>query len=83
MLKVKVVENTGGNKYSCDNCNKENVPFFMIYELFDEGNPKPFVKFILCEDCSNELANAHYKTMIEHDEMCKNEFIEDFLKEGD
>lgn len=66
MIKVKVVEQGDGRSYSCDNCNKENVPFFVMYGLYDEGNKEPFVKFALCEDCSNELSNSHYKTMIEY-----------------
>ena len=71
MIKVKVVEQGAERTYSCDNCNKENVPFFIMYAFLDEGKPKPFVRLILCEDCSNELANAHYKTMNEYDELCK------------
>jgi len=71
MIKVKVIKQGEGRSYSCDNCNKETVPFFVIYELYDEGETEPFVKFGLCEDCSNELSNAHYKTMIEYDKLCK------------
>ena len=65
-IKVNIQEQGDPRTYSCDICNKENVPFLVMYKLYDEGNKDPFVKFVLCEDCSNELANSHYKTMIEY-----------------
>lgn len=71
MIKAKVVKQGDPRLYSCDNCGKENVPFFVMYELSGAPPNGPYATLRFCEDCSNELANAHYKTMDEYDELCK------------
>lgn len=62
-IEAKVQNQGEPRTFSCDICNKENVPFFISYKLTDNGTKNAFAKFILCEDCSNELANQHYKAV--------------------
>lgn len=47
----------------CDNCNRV-MPLVLRYAFTEDvnGMPLAFV-FILCEDCSNAMANLHYKVM--------------------
>lgn len=49
---------------SCDNCDAENRPFYLKYEFVDKSRPKkPYVKLVLCEDCSCMLSRLHFDCM--------------------
>lgn len=51
--------------HSCDNCNRE-MPLIINYKFIDkriQGN-SAYLQLYLCEDCSNALANLHYKVMV-------------------
>jgi len=41
------------------------MPIILKYEFFDSGKQKPYSELHLCEDCSNALANLHYRCMEE------------------
>jgi len=63
LIKVKYIKQNefyGDRKYSCDNCNRR-VPFILKYGFFDKGKKEPYTTLHLCEDCSNAMANLHYR----------------------
>lgn len=47
----------------CDNCNRDAMPFVIMYEMYDTNKQSPWNKFCLCEDCSNALSNLHKLSM--------------------
>ena len=51
MIKV----NKKYKKGCCDNCNRDM--FCTNSEFYDNGKTNPYIRFALCDDCLNALAN--------------------------